>query len=430
MEFGGNYINLMNNLLKFVLAYVITLLVASTAMIAVHCIPKEKIVEQVRESIPILESEGIYDTRYYGLVLFRLDNFTDKTMLQLAVTPEQKSIVEEAMLNYKYVSKPNFEELKAACSGEYDGMQRTEYSRYWHGYLVTLKPLLLFFSIRGIRVINYCLFLILLTVLTFLSVKKIGTYFGICLIISLFLTNFMMVPLSLQFSTCYIVSFISMILILSFPSLTKNSMRLSVFLFTIGMITSYFDFLTAPMLPLCFSIMVVFLKKGNVINPTLFTVFLVCFAYLLGYGLMWSSKWGLAYLLTGYDVLSSAFGQAQAYTISEEVMSDSLLSLIELAKNHKSGIIFSIVPIAICFAASVVYIAKLPTQLIKDHIWMIVVMLIPVLWLLVMKNHTLIHYWFTWRNLVASLLCLLLFIYRTHNVKIKNGQNSYSDSML
>ena len=49
-----------------------------------------------------------------------------------------------------------------------------DYARYWHGYLLFLKPLLLFFSLSDIRMMNAALQLILAAGVLLLAFRKRG----------------------------------------------------------------------------------------------------------------------------------------------------------------------------------------------------------------------------------------------------------------
>ena len=111
------------------------------------------------------KSYGVYKVerdapRWGNVVHTRLDNFTTSIMLMEAAYPAEGKILNSALLNPSWpirngsaagtlveVSQNNFQAENAAWI----------YPRYWHGYLVFLKPLLTFFNLQILREINFLL---------------------------------------------------------------------------------------------------------------------------------------------------------------------------------------------------------------------------------------------------------------------------------
>lgn len=54
-----------------------------------------------------------------------------------------------------------------------------EYARYWHGYLVFLRPALVIFNIGQIRTILIVTFIMLLIIFMAVLIKNIGVLYGI-----------------------------------------------------------------------------------------------------------------------------------------------------------------------------------------------------------------------------------------------------------
>ena len=125
-------------------------------------------------------------------------------------------------------------------------MEITSYARYWHGYLVFLRPLLFFMDYRGIRaLINLgVVFTLLLITGTLIRQKRY------CLILPFLCTALFLRPLaiafSIQFSSVYYVMIFSLFLILVCRNQMEQDGRY-LYLFLInGMITAYLDLLTYP----------------------------------------------------------------------------------------------------------------------------------------------------------------------------------------
>ena len=74
------------------------------------------------------------------------------------------------------------------------------YGRYWHGYLVVLKTLLLFFNVSEIRMINLFLQGTLFCILLYLVRKRMEAVYQIPLLLMEAVLNPIVLPLSLQYS--------------------------------------------------------------------------------------------------------------------------------------------------------------------------------------------------------------------------------------
>lgn len=88
------------------------------------------------------------------------------------------------------------------------------YGRYWHGYLIVLKTLLLFLNVSEIRMLNLILQGTLFCILLYLVRKRIGAVYQIPLLLMEAVLNPIVLPLSLQFSWVYYIGILSAIVFL------------------------------------------------------------------------------------------------------------------------------------------------------------------------------------------------------------------------
>ena len=407
----NNYYRILN---KGLFTYIFFLLISILSIVIVHSFSSDRIPKNVCKSVQTLRNEGIYDTKYYKLVFFRLDNFTDTKMLQLAVSSDGETPVRDAMLNNYYIIDDNiFTNLKLICE-DVKQARVESYGRYWHGYLVFLKPLLLFLTYPQIRVINYLLLVGLLFYILMIGGRRLGSWFSFCFGGCLFFTNFPMVPLSLQFSTCYYISFISIILLLSKPKFLSTYENVCIYFLLLGSATSFLDFLTAPILPLGLSLLTYGLINDSDMDKNRYKkLLLLCIFWAAGYSLFWSSKWVVGTLLTGHDLFGVAFGQADAYTLSDSVMNGAIDQLLISFHLHPQLFIAASLAFLLILALFGYYYSHVQKEKRDKYSWVLVIALIAPLWLLILKNHTLIHYWFSWRNMVYCLMCVFVFIYKS-----------------
>lgn len=412
----------MNLLKKIIISYLTLLIIFTGLIICVHTIPQSAIRENVIISTHTLEKEGLYK-RFLNFQLFQMDNFTDTYMLNLAISANSEHPVEAGMMNYSY--KPQEEYMKFAydtekvARGEITNLRKWSYGRYWHGYQVILRPLLIILTYPQIRVFNYIIFTLLLIAIIWLLSQKISTATACIFGVSLLIINFPIVPYSMQFSTCFYIAFISMILLMKIPVLTKSKSNTFCTFFIIGGITSYLDFLTTPQLTLGLPLITYMLTKHP--KNKWKTLIVICIVWGLGYGLLWASKWMVGYLLTGNNILTDAMQKAR-FRISTQYngMDMSIANIFNHIwdRIHTKELLYFYTSITIILLSIGIYLKILKNrQVFKEYSWLLLIMLITPIWFLILRNHSILHFWFTWRAGLLSLFSLLLFIYYTTDKK-------------
>lgn len=417
------------SVLKCFAALCVMWAVFTLSVIAVHCIPRTAVEKEALSSVKLMQEEGLYK-EFFNFKLFQMDNFTDCYMLNLMASADAEHPVEAAMLNYDYKSN-NFMDLaydtEKVATGNTKDLKCESYGRYWHGYQVTLKPLLTVMDYSSIRILNYFVFAVLLVACGVLMWRKIGK--GACLLFlaSLLLINFPIVPLSFQFSTCFLIALVGMIAFLKYPSLREKEENLYCAFFVIGGVTAFMDFLTTPQLTLGLPMLVCLLASKR--DKKWKYVIAICIAWALGYGLVWASKWLIGYLLTGTNILADAMESAKLRTSdSYKGMHMTIIGILTfiwdaIVNKHLQIPFFAAICVMIALVA--VYIKAIKSKAVfTNYAYLLLVALIVPAWFLVMRNHSIQHGWFTWRAGLLTLYSLLLLVYYTvdwrHIVKKQN----------
>lgn len=192
-------------LLKFSSVLLGGIFLGAVLLVFSFCLPEEPMQNHLRESIPTLTkylgtSEMIvgYQSSFDG-------SFTDGLMLQNAVYDEGHTLLEKAMGIYRngwendlwYPRETLVEYLSGVATEEYS------YARYWHGYLVALKPMLMLFNLEEIYFFNQIAQALLLLFVVGALVKKNKTKYAVCYGITyLFLVPVVM-PMTLSLSICF-----------------------------------------------------------------------------------------------------------------------------------------------------------------------------------------------------------------------------------
>lgn len=387
------------------------ILIGFSSMVAVSTIPTDKLRQNVAESLTTFEREGVYFT-IQETYNSRLDNFTDSLMMGIAVFSGENGAVDDAMNNYVIANKDadNIQALRSYINNEPTGFY--SYGRYWHGYLVILKPLLLIFSYPEIRSLNSFFQLVLMLMLMLGLHKRNMTRFCIPLMVSWYIMCPPAIMLSIQFSTVFYITFIASLLIVYFHEYIEKFGYIPFFLL-LGAVTSFFDLLTYPVLSVIVPLTFLFiLRKNEEVTFLSLTGDIVAHgaSWGIGYGAMWASKWLIATVVTETNFITESMNQVQWRTgnISLEgetlVITDGLercIELLQLPQNKfvLSGCLFLLLFILVKNRRSSCY------SVLRMYPFVFLA-IVPVIWLIVTCNHSFIHFWFTYRNLAATIFAL------------------------
>ena len=399
---------------SIVLLHLVLLALFTVLVIAVHLIPREAIEPQFKTSVKIFTAEGVYPDKMSldGSVL--VDNFTDCYMLNVAYCADASHPVDAAMRNYRYRDDANMVVTMNHLADGNMTLEPTEYGKYWHGYQVFLRPLLALMDYGKIRVLNGIMLAILLITALTLMARRLSLGIPICFALSMFMVHSGVLPWSLQFSTCYYITLVSVIALLGFGWLSATWHRLVLCFFAIGAVTSFLDFFTTPVMTLGVPLTIMVLKDERLCRMR--AVFSLCVAWLAGYSLMWGSKWVMAYLLAGYNPLEEVALFMQIHTVGQggepigaygKKMIDLLLSRWSLLSANglmRWGIVAVLAIPAILFS-------KGRNVLKKYSVLLFVAMLTP-LWYIVVAHHSYTHFFITMRALLVCWFSILCFLYQ------------------
>lgn len=411
--------------LQFFLTYLLLILTFTLAIILVHTIPSESLTENVEESLVTLEEEGVYP-ELLNFKLYQLDNYTDALMMNLAVSADSDHPVDAAMLNYWYGTLDAHQmirETEAAVEHDTEGLTKTSYARYWQGYQVIVRPLLVLFNYDQIRILNYILLFSLATFTAWTIRKKLGMQTMWLFLLSLLLINFPIVPLSMQFSTVFYLAFIAMLVIMRNYAELEAKDLIPLAFFIIGACTSYFDFLTAPLITLGLPLIIlVLLRKSQEYR----TIIINGAAWGVGYGLCWASKWYIGRLFTGQDILGIAMDSASLHTSNlwrgRAMTLENIFSFIVETMSSRHVLIPAVI-ILILFLGAFIYFIKSKKALVSNLHFILIAAMVPV-WYLILRHHSIQHGWFTWRAMLVTIFAGLILLSRTidfHKFSKKNN---------
>lgn len=411
----------LSNILKGTTAVAISLIVAASLgtllLWAVYCLPIDSIECHVRSSAITIREEGTYP-RLYSWCHSQLDNWTDSIMLLEAADDTEASALDKAMLAYRgsIEDKNDAETLVAHYVQDVEFTRIKDYARYWHGYLVVLKPLLSFFNYSTIRIINGVIQLLALIWVCVLMKRKGLTPY----IIPYILCYLMLMPIALaksfQFSSCYYVFTAGVIALLMMNKSARLKYVYLIFL-NVGILTAYVDFLTYPIATFGIpAIISVALSKEEHVEEKLVGIVRNGLFWCLGYGGMWGSKWIIASVTTSNNVFANAIDAfaSRTSTISSDGLTQYSVFNCEIM-NYTRFIKtpFVLLVMVFCIYVFVKYIRHHDfgyERAIALSLPYVILSLAPVVWYVFATNHSYVHYFFTNKACVVTLAAILFGI--------------------
>lgn len=427
--------NILKKLSTSILKRVLLILVASVIglllLYGVFSIPVKNMMPHAKSSAETLYKEGLFPTKFTDETRSKLDNFTDALMIQNAIHPSSGDTLKDVLLvnHMAYTdSMIPTDDLKTETSTSLPKKgTSSEYMRYWHGYLLFLKPLLLIMDYSDIRILNLILQVVLILLLLF-SMKKRGlTRFLLPFLVSWLAVSPWVLPFSMQLSTVYYIALISTNILLLFWPRIRNNVYL--FFCLLGLLTSYFDYLTWPLitlgLPLIFYILMEETDRMKTLKTACSDIFLICINWGAGYGCMWAMKWVITELILHNGALTQAVGAAAYRSSAESDIPGSSVNALMVWKENISCTIYPLFVIlfTVCFLILALQIYRNRSGLLERLKPRIIIPLIftavlPLLWYGVIKNHSFVHPYLTFRSLwisYLSVLCLIATLKRSGN---------------
>lgn len=363
------------------------------------------------------------------------DNQTVFTMLEMASQPSMGNPFTTALLKPRLSVAGDWSERVVSVSNAPNGTYNDVYYRYWHGYLVVLKPLLIVFNVKEIRLIFQTAFFLILGIACISLTRAKLASIAITLCMSLALIGAADASSTLPVFFSFFIALVGVAWIgmrgtnhnagqHSSRLATIASDRLLVGFMLLGAFTVYFDFLDNPLLT--FGLPAVTLvcsmrshqRKREAWHCA--RVLLCCFAiWGFGYGCTWLAKWIIAHSLTDFDVIGQAVTSilfrsgldngessfAYGSPLDAVCASFQTLGFIRcIAITCVLFIIACLVAIPICSLRQRAHTAAI--SFAKKAAILLFIALLPYMWFLLLSNHTLIHLYFAYRTQAITLFAI------------------------
>lgn len=375
-------------------------LIGCTLLVLVHCLPEERIRNNIAKSIEYMNEEGSYP--YMGVkdIGFALDNYTEASLLNFMYTADNEKPLYSAFVQQEYFPKEwnsGVDCLNGAVNelgGEMSGKLSVR-SSYWLGYSIFLRPLLFIRDYYDIRSINNVLAMILFAGIAVTMAKKINNYISLAFVTTLCCFNYYVLSLNITLGIfCVYVVYGAIAYILK----KEEKINIGYTMLAIGALTAFFEWFSIPYITFGIPVVILlYIKRVNG-NRTIIEYFNYLFqssvSWIGGYGGMIILKPLIASLLTDNSAISSFTSRFLADSIDKTMtIAEFKMSVLQLLRLvfplHFADDINNRWIVHFIFMLFIIMV--LCVFFYKDEIgyWLslLIISVSPILWCIVFKGH-------------------------------------------
>ena len=377
-------------------------------MYMAYSIPVQEIRENTKDSINFLFQQPYRHARFtYGLPI---DAFTDSIILNESAFLGRDTLYDSLMNPRTKYGKTKENNLNIALyKDNLDDALIVNYPRYWHGYLIFMKPLLYFFNLAQIRHLNLILEAFLLIAVLRLIYRRLGFKHCIAFFSAICFLNPLITWMCLEYAGNINIMLLACLWVL----LNKNPDNNYIFFIT-GATITIFTYLVSPLISLGIPLIIhICLYETNLKNDIL-CVIKNSFLWDLGFNLMMASKWLFATLLTKENIIKDGFDSVAHRTyggLDWDLSNKDLITPLNAIKVNLSvieNVDTLIILLTFLFIVLASYFIKPYKFKWNNKILLLLGMsLMPFAWYCLLVNHSVIHPHFTYKTLIITIYAIL-----------------------
>lgn len=418
----------MKQVIKYILIFIATVFLLTGVLILTAKIPKEAIAENIKESAGAFHTENEIDRVINKREYTYTHPYSDAMVLNIIYCIDTDNPVASVMeANYHLDKDQQYINYDFENLVQQEGEGNTEYIRYWHGSMSVLRPLLVFFNLDEIYILNKILVAVLTLILIILLAKTKIKELLITFIIGIVMCAVITIPNCLMYTWTYLIMLIVSIIAIFLEKKNKNT---NILYFISGIITCYFDFLCTELLSIVVPIVLILViryKNGKIKNFKEGLKYIVISLALWGIGYvgMWAAKWILASIILKINALDYVVDKAMIRVNKDERLDgEKNIYMQAIWKNihalYPINIVKRVYKLLIIPVFIVEYIVIFIKKQNKKEFWFPLLLLIfatiPYIRYIILVSHSYAHYFFTFRMQMASIMCILLAIYYSTDI--------------
>lgn len=392
-------------------------------LIAISKIPRSAIKNNTRESAQYFMQRDVFYNISESDTASRVDHYADAILINILYNYDDNAPL-SSTLKAAYYHSDNYNENDNLLTAVSCNVAPTyEYSRYWHGSAILIRPLLTILNIKQIYNL-FALLLIALTIVVLIILYRNG--YKACMIsflIALIAISPWYIPMSLEYIWCFLIMLISILIILYIYN--QYNIVTPIFFLIIGNVTAYFDFLTTETLTLLapLSILIIVMYEKNKLEnfkEGIKVIISHSLAWGTGYISSWIIKWTISSIVLHKNIFSEALSSASSRIYGNAGnMTGIKLSVHALIRNiscllpfnfiQKYSYVYAILSFLVILMIYYLF-RKIKNKNFITGLFAIIYC-IPYIRYITLANHSFVHYFFTYRAQFASVFCLCIIFY-------------------
>lgn len=427
---------MLRKILKYAISFIIMIVVFLLALIIVSYIPQDFVKDNIKETAEIMILEGEEKTLNSIFRSLYTNNSTDAIMFNLTYTMNS-----EIGLEALFMARRNFvpgvtevavkdtlgdlpheteeylmtSELLKTVNNE--KQQAYDYARYWHGYVTILRPLSVFFNITTIRWIMQTILIVLLGMLAYYLYKNANFKIAVSVILAFIATDLFVWYTTIQGMFVMILAVGISIFVANKKINDKN---INWYLMIVGGLTAYFDFLTTPLVTCLLPILVfnIVNVEKTTVKQEIIKLIKNFFLWGIGYFGVWLVKWILVDIIYQTNIIKLSFEQIyyrMGSYIKTRVENLNILAVFNNVVNSLNVLSIAIYVFLYTYSLLNEKKHKKGYFLTSQKLIYYVCAIIPFIWYYIICEHSYQHYFFTYKNLLITLLSVMLLIVDDRN---------------
>lgn len=424
-------------LFSYVLTFALTALLCFGLLTTVNLIPRSMVEKQIRESAEFFREKPLFENLIEEKNCTMVDNYADCILTNIIYCMDSHNPF-LGTVKASYYGKEHVEvneNLYLAVSNHYVG--NIDYSRYWHGSMVVLRPLLCVFSIVGVRGVLTVLLVLLLVGVCAMLIKSGHPAPAIILAVSMLMVQAWVSAFCIEYITTFLVMLSVLLCVIRKERQKQITEGEYLRLFVVsGVITCFVDFLTTETITITMPLLFLFLLKQEkgmmrALKEELLFGIKSMLAWGMAYAFMFLAKWGISALVLGSEAFLEAFSEA-GYRIGGTVTSNNtnlgrVLGLGEQLSATLWKNLQHLFALPTATSPGLIYLIAIGVSGVLFAIWylfrknehlgalpglLVIIGLVPYVRFLTLRNHSYIHCFFTYRAQivwVAAVVSLLWY---------------------
>ncbi len=412
---------MIKKIMLHIVVFISTISILWGLLIVTSCIPNSEIQDNLLESALFYTDKDAFEFGNSGKFNSVSDNYADSILLNVMWNIKSGSPVISS-LDTKYYDGEEYGEnwgLYQAINGT---RPNTDYTRYWHGSVIFIRPLMLFTDVNGVKAVGFTvLLLLIMATVTILIIRK-HHFAAVALIFSLIGIQFWNIRLSLEYIPAFVVCFMLCPLYILLEK--KGDIFLTLLSVAGGAMIAFFDFLTVETITILVPLILVFIIRTDDnrlgIFKDNFLLTIKCgMCWGVSYVMTYAVKWTAASIAVGENKFGTAFSAAgvRLYGSTEEnVMPIYKQIPAAVAANlstifggteriEASAVIIGLLSTAFIFGI-ILYIFRSSKKNTALTFTILVIMAVPYIRYMVLNNHSYLHEFFTYRAQITVILGL------------------------